>query len=339
MLNIKFICLFIYILIFYLLNSLLLFGPVSIINLINENTGFCIKNIYLSSLSFFIKYFLNVEIFVNSNSLLEEITSDNLKQNILISNHLSEIDFLFFSFIINNVKDTSKFKYILMSKKILCYIMSGYSMSSLLSKDIYLDRDINSDLSKLTTENDCNLLYFFPEGTCFNKEKKIKSDLYTQQNQLISYKYHLYPRLTGIKYVLKYHKKYNNIYDMTLLYDTIDKEKYGESYKFEKFIYKFQFPKRIFININKYLINEYPSIKDLFEKIYFDKDKFVSDFNLNINKFKKLNYNILNGLLNFVIFIIFSFISIGLFIKFEFIRTFYLCELLSFYIYLFFFHK
>jgi hypothetical protein len=134
--------------------------------------------------------------------------------------------------------------------------------------------------------------------------------------------------------ILKYHKNYENIFDMTIVYDTMPKENYGISYSLSSFINKNKFPSRVFINLTKYKINK--EIQDLLEKIYLDKDDFVDKFNPNVNKFKKINYNYYNGLISFIYFFILNMISYYLFFKYPFVRSYYLCEFISYMLYMLF---
>ena len=89
----------------------------------------------------------------------------------------------------------------------------GNGIFGLFSKDIYLNRNIELDKKNLKNNNNANLVYIFPEGTVFNKDTKIKSDIYCKNNNLPIYKYHLYPRITGIETIYKYHPYYQKIYD------------------------------------------------------------------------------------------------------------------------------
>lgn len=334
MTNYKFIILIIYLLIPYLLVSLLIFGPIAVLNLINKKYGFRIKNMYMSSLSFFVKYYMGIEIFTNSNSILKEIIDDNnLSKNILISNHPTEIDFLIFPFIINNIYNFYEFKYISMAKKTIGYVLSGLSMASILSKDLLLDRDINHDIVRLKSDNNCNLLFLYPEGTCFSSLYKKKSDIYTRKNKLPNYNYHLYPRITGLEIILKNHK-FNNIYDMTIVYDSIPKEWYGTSFNLLDFINKYRFPTRIYIKFDKYILHRSENIKNLLELVYRNKDNFISSFNPNSNKFKAMTYNYLNGLISFICVSLLFILSLYLFLYYSSVRIFYSSEIIIYYIYI-----
>jgi 1-acyl-sn-glycerol-3-phosphate acyltransferase len=318
----------------YLLTSLFIFGPISIINLFSKKYGFYIKNMYMSSLSFFIKYFMGLEIYTNSNTILEEFTREKSKHNILISNHPTEIDFMIFPFIVNNIRNFLKYKYISIAKKTIGYILIGISMSSILSKDLFLDRDIEHDKERLSKNNNCNLLFLFPEGTCFTSAFKKKSDVYTKKNKLINFNYHLYPRITGLEIILKNHK-FKNLYDMTIVYDTIPKEWYGTSFNLLGFINKFKFPSRVFINFDKYDIEKNKDdLQNFLETVYKNKDKFISNFDSNSNKFKRMDYNYYNGMISFIYFIILFFMSSYVFLYYNWVSTFYLIEIIIYFIYL-----
>ena len=60
------------------------------------------------------------------------------------------------------------FNYITFCKKAISYFLLGFSIISIFAKDIFLNQNINSDISKLTQNNNCNLLFLYPEGACFS---------------------------------------------------------------------------------------------------------------------------------------------------------------------------
>lgn len=336
MINFKFIILAIYLFILYLFNILLIFPLVSVLNLLCPKTGFMIKNLFTSSLSFVIKYFMKTNVYVNSNVLFNEL-SDN-KNKILISNHITEIDFLFKSFIINNFNNYYNNTFITTSKKIVGYFLLGPSMISVLSKEIYLNRNICKDNEILSSNNLATLLLLYPEGTCFTREKKINSDIYVNKNNLHLFKYHIYPRITGLKTII-YNNDYNFIYDITIIYDTIPKEKYGDKFTFYKFLYNKIFPHKVFMHIKKYeidnnkLATDDNYIENLLVKIYKNKDKIILSFDIENNKFENIKYNLYAGLFNTILFITLSMSSIYLFYKFTFVKIFYIMQIIAYLLY------
>jgi hypothetical protein len=338
MLNINFIIVSLYINIMYFFSGLFLITPITLLNYNNQKFGFFIKNIYYINIGFILKYLLKTEIYVNSNKLIDKLMNEK-NQVVLTQNHYTEIDYLFLSYILSNINSFYKmFKYKLMfvAKKTVGYIFLGVGLFSTFSKDIYLKRNINNDSNYLNNNNNANILYIFPEGTCYNINTKVISDKFVKDNKLINYKYHLYPRITGLSTIIDNHYKYKKIYDLTVLYDTINKEKLGNVFKLHSFIYKYKFPTKVYININKYDIHDNIELKTKMEVIFKNKDKFIHNFNTNHNKFEKINYNFYIGFKCFIISNIISLLSIYSFINFEFVKTFYLFELI-FYLFYFFF--
>lgn len=334
MLKVSFIIFIIYFYFIYLLSGLFLFSPILILNkFYKKNFGYFFKNIFAINISFILKNIFQTQVFVNSNKLLNELT-DNKEQSILIQNHISEIDFFCTSFILNNIKDFFNFKFIALKKKIIGFQLIGIGLFSYFTRDIYLNRNIKKDYNNLINNNNANLLYIFPEGTCFNKLSKEKSDIYCYSNKLITFNYHLYPRITGIETIIKNHNNYKYIYDLTVVYDTISKKELFEKKNLIKFFYKYDFPSRIFINISKYYINNNLNISNKLEHIFLNKDNFIKTFNINQNKFKKINYNYKNSIISFLLSNFIFIISLYFFYKFNFIKFYYIFEII-FYIFVF----
>ena len=227
--NFSLIFIIFFLLFFLLFSSLLFYIPICIIYFIYpkyNNIINLIKNIYGSSLSFIIYLLLDTKIYVNSLNIFEDITNHPNEKNIIIANHVSEIDFFIYAFIINNVKNLFYVKSNFYIKKILGYFLIGTGIIGILSNDKYLDRNITSDYNKISINLDTNLIFIYPEGTCFTTRSKLKSDYYCKNNNLPIFKYHLYPRITGIKKILENNPKISNIYDLTVVYNTINKNKY-----------------------------------------------------------------------------------------------------------------
>jgi hypothetical protein len=223
------------------------------------------------------------------------------------------------------------------AKKLVGYVFTGIGLFSLFSKDLYLNRDINYDYLTIKSHNNSNLLYIFPEGTCFNNFTKKKSNEFIENNNLIKYKYHLYPRLTGLFTLLKNHHKYKIIYDLTVMYDTIPKNDLGKVYKFYHFFYKYNFPTRVFINIKKYDIDNITNFDKKIEYIFNKKDLFIKKFDINHNQFYLLNYNFFIGFNCFMISLFIFIYSLYLFFNYSFIKTLYSSQLILYFIHFYFF--
>lgn len=308
-----------------------------------------IKNIIICSISFIVKQLLFPNIYVNSNNVIDFNKFNNNSnldlvenKNLLISNHPMELDFLIGSIFFN---DTNLFnKNIGVSKKMVGYQIPILGFFGLFSGDIFLQRNINVDINKLNTKLNFNLMLLYPEGTCFNKQRKIISDNYCMINNLPKFKYHLYPRITGIDLILTNNPDIKNIYDLTIIYDEIKKNNYKSHYNTLNYLLsKLKIPNKIFIQVSKYNIHKYKcdmkkkSNAKMIENIYLSKDEYIDNFDLICNNFIPIKYNLKKG---FICFLFVNFVcicSIYLFTKFNFIRYLYITQLIIYYLYFYIF--
>lgn len=289
------------------------------------------KNIITSSISFITHMLLFKNIYVDSNELVEEIQSNTSKSNIIISNHLLDLDFLIHNIILSNTSLNSI--NICVSKKSVGYKLPICGYLGILTGDIFLNRKIELDIYKLNKKINFNNLLIFPEGTCFTSERKTISDNYCNKNKLIKFNYHLYPRITGIKTIIQSNKNIKYIYDITLIFDKISPIEYGKNYSAFSYFYNISsFPNKVFIKINKYKIKN-NNIEKQIENIYYNKDKFIEGFNCNQNKFVPIKYNYKKGFGCFIATNLLTISSIYFVIKYKYIIYIYMCELLLFYIY------
>lgn len=338
--TIIFLFIVLYIYIFSLFNALLLMGPVLILNKFNKDTGFIFKNILYLSISFVLKHFLKIDVYVNSNKLVKQMF-DEKKQIFLIQNHFTEIDYLFQIYLFGNMKNMYRaisYKFANVAKKFVGNAFLGIGIHSMLSNDLYLARDINVDNKIISQKYDYDMIYMFPEGTCFNYDTRLKSNNYVKQNNLIKFKYHLYPRLTGLLLLLKKNKNLRTIYDLTVVYDTIPKKIFGEKFKLQDFFYKYEYPSRVYINIQNYTITEISTLQQQIEYIYTNKDNFIKTFNPNQNQFEIVKFNNLLTLSCFSIFNILAFVSFYFWINYKLISKLYWIEIIFYLIYFNFFY-
>lgn len=326
----------------------IIFAPSVIIYYFFPKYKFCInilKNIIWSSVSFITHILLFANIYVNSNEYIEEIgeigeigvigSNKSNKSNIIISNHIFELDFLIHNIIISNTSINSINNGL--AKKFVGFQLPITGFFGLLTGDIFLHRKIELDIGKLNTKKNFNNILIFPEGTCYTKEKKIISDIYCDKNKLIKFNYHLYPRITGLKTIVQSNPNTKHIYDTTIIYDKITPDKYGNHYNTLSYLYNlYSFPNKVFIKINKYKISVNNFEKQI-EHIFWKKDKFIEEFDLNSNKFIPIKFNYIKGFGCFIITNFLSMISILLFVKFSFFKYMYFIEFVMYYIYFFFF--
>lgn len=319
------------------------FIPSLIIYFINpsKSIGYfvLVKNTLINSIGFVCKILLYPNIYIDGNKIIDSLISNGCshnpnnigKQKIIISNHSTELDFLLNSVFLSNTNLNSINT--LMAKKIVMYQMPTWGFFGVLGGDIFLHRDIKYDISKLNKKKNFNLLYMYPEGTCFNQQRKLISDNYCDKNNLIKFKYHLYPRITGIELIANSNKNIRYIYDLTLIYDEIMKDKYKSHYNIKNYLLnKAKFPNKIFIRTSKHKIPANSFDRKLIENIYLEKDDFVDKFDLVSNNFIPLKYNYLKGGGCFMFVNLICGISAYLFFKFSLIRYLYLIELILCYL-------
>ena len=294
-----------------------------------------IKNILISSISFISKILLFPNIYVNSNNIINYDNDEN--KNLFISNHPSELDFLLGSIFFSN---TNLFtKNIGIAKKMVGYQIPTLGFYGMLSNDIFLQRNIEVDKNKLNKNIDFNYLLIYPEGTCFNKHRKLISDNYCDKNNLCKFKYHLYPRTTGVELIINNNKTINNIYDFTIIYDGIIKDKYDLHHNTINYLFgKLKIPDKIFIQVKKYEINTTKKFnKKTIENIYSSKDNFIDKFDPIHNNFIPIKYKYLKGFGCFIFINLICIFSIYLFTEFNFVRYLYLFQLITYYFYFFIF--
>jgi 1-acyl-sn-glycerol-3-phosphate acyltransferase len=306
-----------------------------------------IKNILICSISFITKKILFPNIYVNSNNVINFNNFNNHydivgNKNLIISNHPMELDFLLGCIFYNN---TNLFNTnIGIAKKYIGYQIPTLGFFGLLTGDIFLHRNINFDVNKLSKKINFNSMLIYPEGTCFNKNRKLISDNYCDINNLPKFKYHLYPRITGIDLILSNNPDIKYIYDLTIIYDEIKKNNYNSHYNTANYLLsKFKIPNKIFIQISKYKIKKYKNdIKNksnakMIENIYFIKDKWIDKFDLVCNNFIPIKYNYSKGLMCFLFVNFVSICSIYLMIELNFIKYLYIIQLIIYYVYFYIF--
>ena len=180
----KIIIILLYLIIYLTIGEFIFLIPFILLNFIkktNKTIFNTIKNNLLSSLSFLIIMLYPIKINVNSIKLLEKINSSN-KKNLIISNHVSELDVLITNIIFNNPNNFN-LNTIFLSKKLIGYLIPCFGLLGILTNDIFLERNIENDIHKLNKKLDFNKIFFYPEGTCFNNERKLKSNIYCKKNK------------------------------------------------------------------------------------------------------------------------------------------------------------
>lgn len=311
--------------------GLLLTIPMYISSIFCNNYIACkIKNIFYTSIGFILHYFFQSEFYTNDNSIIKKMFNEK-KQIIVIQNHLSEIDTMYYhSLFDNNIYDY--YNSISLMKKQIAYQAIGIGIINFFGGDIFLSRNIVRDsfnINNISKSN--NVIYFFPEGTTFCTETKNKSNAFCKLQKLPIYKYVLYPRITGLEMIIK-NNNINQIYDLTCIFDNMSIKKYGENFSLGYFLNN-RFPKKILINIKKFNINS-KNINKQAEDIFKYKNNLIENFNGDFNKYQKIKYNYTEGIYSFIIQLLLSSLSIYLYSQFIFIRYLYLIQIIIFILYL-----
>lgn len=292
-----------------------------------------IKNIIINSISFISKILLFKNVYVNSNDVMNEFIKCNKK--LLISNHPSELDFLITSLFFSNTNIFNK--NIGLAKKMVGFQIPILGFFGLLTGDVFLHRNINNrnnDVNKLNNKLNFNSLIIYPEGSCFNNNKKNISDNYCIKNKLITFNYHLYPRMTGLELIFNNNDDIKYIYDLTIIYDKIINN-YGNHYNIINYLIgKFKIPHKIYIQLTKYKINNKKKFnKKIIENIFLSKDNFIKNFDINCNNFISINYNYYNGLSSFLFINFVCLCSIYFCYNYSFFKYLYACQLVVYYLY------
>lgn len=296
-----------------------------------------VKNILINTISFISKTLLFKKVFINSNEIFSKLLNNENEKNIIISSHPSEIDFLISSIFFSSFSSIYS-KNICVSKKNIGYYLPSIGFFGLLTGDIFLHRNIKKDILSLDSKIDFNNILIYPEGTCFNFERKKISDIYCKKNNLIKYNYHLYPRMTGLEIVIKNNSSIKYIYDITIVYDKINKNDYGKSFSIVNYLIgKNYFPNKVFINVIVYKVIPHKFNKKFIENLYLSKDNFIEKFDLNCNDFVPIKYNYIENFGYFALVNLFCILSLYLYYKFTFVRYLYFIQCVFFYFYFIFF--
>ena len=337
--NIAFIIVVSYVEFFLLFVCLLLYPFLFLLNnSIKNDISNIIKNYCLSSISYLSKIFLCTSFYVNDLDLYTEIIKN--RNCIIIQNHLTELDSFVFFNTVNSICDNFNLKTSIVLREKTKLLVPSYGFLSLFGNDIYLEKNFENDKNVLSKNTKSDIMYMFPEGTCFTQVNKKKSDDYVLNNNLFKYKYVLYPRTRGLYNILKANPHINYIYDFTVCFDTIKKQDFGKKFIIANYFERHFVPRHLFIQIKKYsIIDENLSsekkTENFLKKVYVFKDKFIKEFDPDINCFIPIKYNYLNGFLSFLFIFIMGIISFNLFFNYKIIRYFYLIELIIYFGYYF----
>jgi 1-acyl-sn-glycerol-3-phosphate acyltransferase len=254
----------------------------------------CIQNWY-SSIFFILHYFFNVNIYVSYHFF--DLINDK-DDYLIISNHISEIDYIFI-LCLQSFKDNIC-KLTIVLKNSLRYIFFSLGWACWLNDFIFVKRNYAKDkkyiLEKMKKLKDKNIL-IFPEGTIYCDSTYLKNKNYCEKNNIKCLDYLLNPKFKGIELIKQYTK--NKIYDMTIIYDKMPYlNRTVSQYTIANILKYDLLPKNVYIHINKFDNIEITDEK--LKDIFIEKDKHIKNFNENKKiKYIKLvpnNKDIINGI-------------------------------------------
>jgi len=253
------------------------------------------NQIWYSCIFFILVHIFNVNIYVTYDFF--EFMNDN-DQYMIISNHISEIDYIYI-LCLQSFKD-QLCKLTIVLKNSLRYIFFSLGWACWLNDFIFVKRNYDKDKKyidkKLNNLVDKNIL-IFPEGTIYCDSTYDKNLKFCKQNDIKPLKYLLNPKIKGIE-LIKNHTK-NKLYDMTIQYDTMPyiNRKISE-YTILNIVKYDLFPLNVYINIKKY--NNIDLNEENIKNIFIAKDNYIKNFNENKKlKYIKLvpnNKDIINGI-------------------------------------------
>ena len=182
-----------------------------------SNTGDLIKNVMYSVCPLLYTKGFNSPIYYSGNYNKTD------KIDVIVSNHISSIDFIIFTSLIRRYDDRNI--YILLKKDIIFTPGLGFIMLSAL--DIKLNRKIEDDKNNIITtlkKIKSGIIVIMPEGTRYTPEKYKSSQEHSISNNLHVFKNILYPKMKGlwtICNILTKENKMGNIIDMTIMIENL----------------------------------------------------------------------------------------------------------------------
>lgn len=206
------------------------------------------------------------------------IIKGNIEQNdkidVIISNHISALDFIIIITILHNF-NISDYYFVL--KDILIKIPI---FGDLIGDDITVTRNWIYD-KHLLIDQIKNIktgkIIIYPEGTRYNIQKHNKSKQYCYNNKLPIHNYTLLPKIKGLHLIislLESEKKFGNLYDITLISD---------KHKRDITLISNKHKSKLVVIINKFNISnlDYEPFKKYIYKIWFNKNLLIDKYMIN----------------------------------------------------------
>lgn len=221
----------------------------------NNSLKHNLRDIYMNYFNFiyqkcFSKIYYNKLININTNKI-----------NIFIANHLSTIDFCI---VLSYLKLYQTPVYFISKKEMRLMPILGLTIN--LYNDIKINRNYEKDkeiITKQLKKIEKGIIFIFPEGTRYDKDKKRKSDKFCKENNMLEYKNLLCPRVKGLHLLINNIENLGSVIDLTI---NIEKIK----------------------NQNNYLLD---TLKKDFGNTHIIAEELIIKKNIQYNEFKNYLYN------------------------------------------------
>ena len=205
-------------------------------------------NIFMLTGSYLVRLYYNVKVYVSNKNLMHDMLDNNNKEHsIVISNHMSQFDFLYFYNLlaVKNYIQSIQFKFVAFY---YLYLFPGVGILAYLTDCIQIS---NNKKRTIDNMNNCKLgkndiFFIYPEGSTYRQSYLDKSNEYCDKNNIERTKLCLYPRDVGLNIIDK-NNNINTIYSLWMQFDKPhEKDYYGVIQK--------DIPKTVYIKLNKHLI-------------------------------------------------------------------------------------
>lgn len=161
-------------------------------------------NLWFALCVFLLERVCKIRIFVHHSK--RNIFNHSKKSSVVVMNHRTRLDWLFYFCVLYRLKALSKIKIILKDglKKIM-----GPNWAMQVALFIFIKRKWDMDKIILKRFLDYYkkiekqvMILIFPEGTNLTRETKRRSDEFAAKNNLVEYTHVLHPRTTGFNYIV-----------------------------------------------------------------------------------------------------------------------------------------
>lgn len=181
------------------------------------------KCVYINIFLYFFYTILKANLYINKESNKYKINENIDKIDIVISNHIGSLDFLYIVAILRNFNiDNNSFIFKSDSRYILGLGFSIYTDTDIMiNKKWEEDKNlINKQIDRIEPNKKKEVIIIYPEGTRISKEKLLDSQNFSRENNLPVYDYLQVPRSKGLWHIinsLSKNNKLGKIWDTTFI--------------------------------------------------------------------------------------------------------------------------